>query len=334
MITTPHSLSPPLVSRVAESCLWMYRYLERAESITRLLGVNRSFVMSAAGLPPEARWRPMILASGEEEGFAARHGEDAWDDDERVQEDLTWNPDCPVSVFSSIRWARENARTCRETISLELWVTLNGLWLWLNAPEARALYDAHRHQFYARILERCQQLLGVCTATLLRDQAYDFMQVGMLLERVGQTARLLDVRYHLLDEGAGRAEDNLFWITVLRSCCAYEMFLKRSRGVVRGDAIFRFLLLEPTFPRAVHFGLEQAEVALRYLRPHRSPVGADSADRLAALRVWLVEDAPRTPGPGVHDALEHLIDAVDGVFEAIQRDYFFFTPPEPTDPAP
>lgn len=316
------SLSPPLVSRVAESCLWMFRYVERLESTARLLGVNRSFVFSSS-LPPEARWRPLVIACGEEAGFIARRGEAALEDGEAVQEELVWSPACPVSLYTSARWARENARTCRETISQELWVGLNGLWLWLGSPSTRALYDEHRHSFYGCVLERCQQLLGACTSTLLRDQAYDFMQLGMLLERVSQTARLLDVRHHMLEEGAGRAEDNVFWITALRSCSAYEMFLKRSRGVVRGPEILRFLLLEPTFPRAVHFGLEQAEVALRYIRPFESPVGAESAERLAALRLWLVEEAPRSPGPGVHEALTYLIDEVAALFDALHREYFF-----------
>ena len=107
-----------MICRVAESCFWMHRYVERAENLSRLLKVNRSFLLDV----PEGvadRWFPLIIVSGEQELFGEIHPPSAGDDGEIVEAYLTWEERSPVSVITSLRWARENARTTREVISLD-----------------------------------------------------------------------------------------------------------------------------------------------------------------------------------------------------------------------
>lgn len=327
-----------MIARVAESCFWMCRYMERLESIARLLLVNQSFVMTAA-LTPAARWRPMIIVVGEEEGFEARHTSKAMGDGERVQEDLTWNPDCPVSIRTSLRWARENARTSREVLTLEMWRTINRFWLWLNSPAARTLYLDQRHRFYGELIDRCQHFLGVCYATMLRDEPYDFMRLGFYLERAGQTARLLDVHQLQLREdakGIDQAEQNIFWASVLKSCSAFEMYLKRSRRTLRPSGVYRFLVLEPDFPRGILFCITQAQQILESLRPANAPhIGARSASLVARTRAELEElrrsSAPLKRDP--HEALTWIVDTTAELCNALSDDYFHLTALPPTSDA-
>ena len=58
-----------------------------------------------------------MVVVGEEENFLERFGAEGMEQGELVQEYLTWDDGCPVSIHTSLRWARENARTSRETIS-------------------------------------------------------------------------------------------------------------------------------------------------------------------------------------------------------------------------
>lgn len=315
-----------MISRVAESCFWLFRYLERIESISRLLAVSRSFVLDLE-LDAGAHWRPLIVVSGEQERFESLHGDAAADDPETVQEYLVWSEESPVSIVSSARWARENSRMIREVISPDMWEALNGFWHWLRRGPGRRAYRADRDRFYARATEISSLFLGLSHNTMLHEEAFEFMRLGMLLERAGQTARLVDVRHHAMGPSRDRperAEDVAHWSALLQGCGATELFLKRASGVLSGAAITEFLLLDVRFPRSVRHCVDRARNFLRMIRPRRAPsIGKRSAvllDDLARdLRDTEVEDVF---GRGVHEVLTRLIERTDEVCASVHDDYF------------
>ena len=90
-----------ILSRVAESCFWLHRYVERADDTARLLRVNRAFVLDMA-LPDLERWHPIVIVAGEHDRFCARHGEEALSDGERVQDYMTWDEQNPVSIEAKL----------------------------------------------------------------------------------------------------------------------------------------------------------------------------------------------------------------------------------------
>ena len=47
-----------MISRVAEHCFWMSRYLERAENTARVLEVNETLLLDFS-VPTEQQWRPL-----------------------------------------------------------------------------------------------------------------------------------------------------------------------------------------------------------------------------------------------------------------------------------
>ncbi|MCA9297875.1 MAG: alpha-E domain-containing protein, partial [Phycisphaerales bacterium] len=61
-----------MISRVAESCYWLARYMERAESTARAIEANLTFVLDV-GLESYEHWRPLVIVSGESERFAERY---------------------------------------------------------------------------------------------------------------------------------------------------------------------------------------------------------------------------------------------------------------------
>ena len=52
-----------MISRVAEHCFWMGRYLERAEDTARILDVNQTLLLDYH-VPLELQWRPVLIISG------------------------------------------------------------------------------------------------------------------------------------------------------------------------------------------------------------------------------------------------------------------------------
>src|SRR5262249_41427008 len=152
-------------------------------------------------LPPDQLWRPVLLATGEEQAFRVRFGRNGEADGDTVQQFMVWDRDNPVSLINSVHWARENARTIRETISLEMWRSLNEFFLRMNGGAGERVFQRERHAFYDQVKESCQLFHGQYHTTMLYDQPYDFMRLGSLLERSDQTLRLLAAMVARVPEG-------------------------------------------------------------------------------------------------------------------------------------
>lgn len=245
-----------MISRVAENSFWLHRYVERVESTARVLSVNRLAILDAE-IHEAQRWKPLILAVGEQERFEKLIGVTGYDKDIVAEEYLTWSTDNPVSIVSSFAGARENARMSREVISREMWETLNITWQWLQSPAARKEYRKDRVQFYESVRSACSRFQGDCHNTMLHDEPFDFMRLGMLLERASQTVRVMNVKSHWLVRGPRPdAEwetplEAAQWMGLLRLCAAVEPFFKRHSAAPTGPLVASFLLQDVGFPRSV-----------------------------------------------------------------------------------
>lgn len=313
-----------MICRVAESCFWLTRYVERVDTFARLLDVHNS-VQLDVHMPQAEVWRPIVIAAGQEEDFLARVGAAAIDDGEAVQEYLTWDRNHASSIYASLRWARENARTIREVMSVEMWETINDTWLWLTGRSARRLFQRERDAFYDHLWKQCMLFHGVCYSTMLHEEPFLFMRLGRAVERVGQTARILDVKHHNLGD-AGREEsaaDAAQWLAILRSCAAVDTFFQRKAFVLSGPAVAEFLLFDDSFPRAVLHNLDTARALLTRLGESDPPaLRRPSARRLERLRGLLLQmNGAVVQELGVHEVLTQIVDDTAALCDAIHADY-------------
>jgi len=315
-----------MISRVAESCFWLNRHVERIDALARMLDVSQSFQLDV-DLRAAERWRPMVIVVGEEAAFEGKIPAPLRDDGETVQRFLCFDEACGASIHSSLRSARENARTIRETVSVEMWMTLNDLWLWFTDRKAQRLYNSDRSAFYAHLRNQCALFHGHATATMLHEDPLEFMRLGTALERAAQTARLLDVKHHAIGpetEGPESADEAAQWLAVLRSSAAVEPFFKRPENEVSGESIARFLLFDPGFPRSVLHNLRRMENFLNLLRSEAYPeMGAPSRKLLDATLVAFESGGfARVMATGLHATLTALVDRTIELGSQIHADYF------------
>lgn len=323
-----------MISRVADHCFWMGRYLERAESTSRVLSSTRTLALDAV-LPPRQCWRPALIVSGEEPAFLERFGEAAMEDGEVVERTMTWDEENWSSIVRSVGAARENARSVRDLISLEVWESTNEVHLWLQSAAARAEYEEHRYGFYSRVRSATQLVAGQIQSTMLHDTALDLMWLGAMLERAGWTARVLDVHHHALaaaqspQTGDGAVESAL-WMAILRTCSGFEPFLRRSRGQLSGRAAASFLLLERSFPRSVRYCVSRAHERLKSIRPPEPEdlPGGRALALLAGLDEWLSELGEGAVEPGMfHEVLTRIVDETAAVCGSLGEELLGAAPP-------
>jgi uncharacterized alpha-E superfamily protein len=308
-----------MISRVADHCFWFGRYVERAESTARTLAASMSLALDAE-LPPAQVWRPIVVISGEEARFLDRiaGGDDdhaAWGDAEIVQRFMVWDEDNGVALQRSIIGARWNAFSIREVLSLEAWEATNELHLWIRDPVTHVQYTHHRDAFYRQIRRSTQLTLGLLRSTMLHDEPLDFVWLGVLLERVSQTARMLDVHHHAFTNLPRRHElvETALWLSLLRALSGSEAYLKRAAGRISSEGVARFLISEDAFPRSIAYCVHSAYDRLCDIRPpdqHDLPGGV-SLERLRVLDTWVAaRQKEPLAGAAVHDLLTHVVDEV------------------------
>jgi len=326
-----------MISRVADHAFWYGRYVERSESTARLLATTHNLALDAE-LTVRQCWHPIVTVCGVEAEYVDRFGKDAFGDRKRVQQYMTWADDNMASLSRSIGAARDNARSIREVISREVWESTNELYLLMQNPDTRADFGRDPLGLYREVRHATQLALGLLRSTMLHDIALDFIWLGVMLERVGQTARLLDVQYHVLADAHEEGDDGppsryaaletAAWLSLLRACSGFEPFLKTRRGRVSGPAVAEFLIGEPRFPRSIRYCVHSAYDRLGAIRPHDADglPGKAALTQLAALDAHLKEIDAKLLGPAeIHVLLTKVVDEVAAICHTIDLELFGYT---------
>jgi uncharacterized alpha-E superfamily protein len=275
-----------MLRRIASHLFWTARNLERAEWRARLLDVNYHLLIESPPRNTEP-WAPLLAIFGERELFADSY---ATTDDASILNFFALDTDNPNSIRSCINTARNDAISLRHYISSELWLDLNTLFL--NAQEwtPELFVSPGVFAFFAELKDSFYTLSGILQSTIPRDIAYDFMQLGIMLERAEDVARLLDVKYHFLLprlEEVGGSIDILQWAAVLRSASGLEAYRKRFGNSIRIDNVIEILLFDPSFPRSAQFALATLATSLNRIQsqaPEPGPAFAQLDDLLALMR--------------------------------------------------
>ncbi len=252
-----------MLSRVANSIYWMSRYLERADNVARFITVNTHLMLDLSLDKDSTQWYPLIATSGDDEDFSKRY---SVADEKSVVKFLTFDLKNPNSIISSIYLARENARTVREIIPVEMWEMINELYHLTQAQSRkRSIADL---QDYYEFVRRCGYIFtGLKNNTMSRDQSWQFAHLGQMLERADKTARLIDVKYFLLlprGQVIDSPYDTVQWGAVLKSVDALEMYRQQYHSINYRN-VTEFLLFSTAFPRSVSFTLESAAFSLGLL---------------------------------------------------------------------
>lgn len=310
-----------MLSRVADALYWMSRYVERAENVARFVGVN---LTQAFDYPTGQRpsWEPLVMTTGDHDWFLEHYGDPTA---EAVMRFLTFDAEYPNSILSSVSQARENARSVRDIISREMWQQLNEFYLMvLGASRSAAPEDLV--DFYNRVKFSGIYFEGVTDATLSRGEAWHFARLGRMLERADKTSRILDVKYFILlpaVRDVGTNVDQLGWVALLNSASALQMY-RQKHHVTTPAQVAEFLLLDPDFPRSIHYCVVEAQASLHDLTG--SPIGSHQheAERLLGELRARLDYTPieRIMHDGLHEYLDDLQVALNDIATTVARRFF------------
>ena len=312
-----------MLSRVADAVHWMSRYIERAENLARFVDVNESLTLDLGSGSPQSQWRSLVMATGDDSEFLERYPHF---DRENVLRFLVFDPSYHSSIWSSLRAARENARSVREIISADTWEQTNRAYhLVKKAAAAPDAILADPEPFLQKVKEACYRIDGSMQVTMTHNDAWYFMQVGRLLERADKTSRILDVKYFLVRQDAVgvEAEDDPQWSALLQSVSGLEMYRQKCGRITPAKAL-HFLLFETSFPRSIRFCVMRAEKGLQNLDAGQGVSPRNEVERrLGRLRAELeFAEVGEVMAKGVHEWVDGFQRKLNAVGVAMHETYF------------
>jgi uncharacterized alpha-E superfamily protein len=312
-----------MLSRVANSIYWMNRYIERAENYSRLINVNLNISLD---LPPglSEQWLPLISTTGDELAFFQRYGEAT---KSNVLDFMVADTENPNSILSCLKQARENARTVRDSISIEMWEHINRTYHFVQ--EAVSRHDWKRHDaasFFNEVRRNCQLFLGIVDTTISRTEGWHFGTIGHFIERADKTSRFLDMKYFILlpdTKDVGSTIDLMQWTSILKSASAYQMYRRQYSKITPAD-IAEFLIFNQSFPRSIRFALMQAETSLHAITGTPLSTFSNSAEKkLGQLRSELeYTDIQDIIAKGLHESLDDVQNRLNEIDNLIYETFF------------
>src|SRR5258705_1990781 len=169
-----------MLSRVADRVYWMSRQMERAENMARILGVASNMILFGTKETREQNLlAPLTITDSAERYFEAKNPVTFG----ALVDFLALDPQNSSSIYSCLKWARENAHAVRWQITSEMWETLNATWIEMRAIPRGRVTGAGATQFFDWVKERSHLFRGVTYGTIVRGEAFNFSRLGTFLER-------------------------------------------------------------------------------------------------------------------------------------------------------
>jgi uncharacterized alpha-E superfamily protein len=313
-----------MLSSTAEHLYWMARSMERAENTARMLDVTyRMSLLKQALIEPHHEWRAMLSISGLHEDFEARYDIPSA---ANVLHFMALDEKNPGSIYNSIFSARENARAIRGSITSEMWEALNSTWLEMRRIHSDGIAADGISRFFEWVKERSHLSRGIAHGTMLRDNTFRFIRLGSFIERADNTARILDVKYHILLpslKDIGGAADYYQWSAILRSVSAFESYRKVYRDQITPKRVAELLILRPDMARSLITCVNEVSRLLHEIDGPRTRELLDGCDRLrTGLHNETIDGIFER---GLHEYLSEFLEQIYDLGSLINTTYFWST---------
>jgi uncharacterized alpha-E superfamily protein len=308
-----------MLSRVADRIFWMSRQMERAENTARILGVTHNLVLFGTDDVQDQNLLAPLSITGTEDGYRERHDQLTLP---ALIEFMALDEKNPSSIYSCLQWARENAHAVRWLLTSEMWETLNATWIAMHALPRGDVVGSGATEFFDWIKERSHLFRGVTDGTIVRGEAFNFLRLGTFLERADNTARILDVKYHILlpsVQDVGGALDYYQWAALLRSVSSFETYRQLYRDQIFPIKVAELLILERRMPRSLAACFDQVKEALDRIRGQRDEPAKRLGYELHARLSYA--DIEEVFHGGLHEYLTEVLAEIHELGSRVQRAY-------------
>lgn len=315
-----------MLARVANNLFWMGRYIERSEHIARYMSVNYFSSLDAPHELSQSRQfmlRSMLFMVGEPELDTQKLL-----NEELVLFNLGLNQEQYYSIISNIKAVRENANSARDLISTELYESINRFYHFVLNYDADFFVKQGLYDFTVNITGRTSVLRGKIRGTLLHDEIYAIILLGINIERAIQIIRIINAKYHDALQAKGSYGDkvaNSFeWTTLLKCAESYDMMRRFYRKSPTSITTLEFLILTGDCPRSVMNSLNQINKHICSLDNNKHPKKESTAFLAGKLKSEIEFTTIRDIEEDVKGFIEKLLSRLFAVAQKMEDEFFKF----------
>ena len=304
-----------MLSRTASELYWMARYLERAESIARVLDVTNKLSMMPIRDGGDQDLQVPLNLTGTGQLYAAAYPELTMPN---LVSFFALDNRNHSSIFSCLQMGWNNAHAVRGSLSSEVWECINATWIEMKLIRRQGIGSVGADAFFDWVKERAHLFRGAMFGTLLRSDAMRFIRLGTLLERADGTARLLEVEITLMDIDGDPVREYYRMDTLLRAVSAREAYHSIYKQPLSRETIAELMILRNEIPRSLLACVGDMVQQLELIGG-----GANQPRRLAhtlhaELRFSSMKDLNKI---GLGEWLSAFLGQVNGIAESIHHTY-------------
>ncbi|MBH2758895.1 alpha-E domain-containing protein [Serratia ureilytica] len=237
-----------MLSRTASELYWMARYLERAESIARVLDVTNKLSMMPIRDGGDQDLQVPLNLTGTGQLYAAAYPELTMPN---LVSFFALDNRNHSSIFSCLQMGWNNAHAVRGSLSSEVWECINATWIEMKLIRRQGIGSVGADAFFDWVKERAHLFRGAMFGTLLRSDAMRFIRLGTLLERADGTARLLEVKNTLMEIDGDPVREYYRMDTLLRAVSAREAYHSIYKQPLSRETIAELMILRNEIPRSL-----------------------------------------------------------------------------------
>ncbi|MDX2196895.1 MAG: alpha-E domain-containing protein [Cytophagales bacterium] len=249
-----------MLARIANSLFWMARYLERSEHLARYAKVHQ---FSAIDAPEAQNKEDLLMSILKNAGMNYLYQKDIGNVNEMdVIYYVLLNLKNPYNIISSVSSARENARGARDSITTEVWEAINMYYHYINNIAQIPFDTDDTYEVTHHIFTHCAHIKGLIDNTLIHNDAWHLISMGLHLERATQICRIIitktDDIANVPENELNESIQNYHWSTMLKCAESFDMCNRTYRATPSRSNALEFLLLNQKFPKSLTFNLDKA----------------------------------------------------------------------------
>jgi uncharacterized alpha-E superfamily protein len=313
-----------MLARVANNLFWMGRYIERSEHLARFLNVN---YFSSLDAPDElSQSRQFVLRSVMYMSSDEIIESDITLDEETVLFNVGLNLEQPYSIINTFINARENASSSRDLISTELFECINRINHSIKAYPIDKFVKSGLYEFTSIVTESASEIRSKIKSTLLHDEVYAIIMLGVHLERAIQITRIINSK--LSDVAASKlnkdnsSDGSYQWSTLLKCAATYDMMRRFYKKTPNRKTSLEFLILNEECPRSIKNCLDQIYKYICIISKNREVKSDSAAFLIGKMKTEFEYKLISDIDDNLQDFIADLIDKLVLIGEKLEDNYF------------
>jgi uncharacterized alpha-E superfamily protein len=311
-----------MLSRVANSLYWAGRYVERCDHTASFINIH---YFASLDTPNKlAQEDEFVLESLL---FIAGHEYDGPLSEKEVLHHVGYDKENPLSIINTAIQARVNAHGTRHLISTECWEAFNKFYHLVNNYDPEVFVTTGLYDLSIKLNEACSMIREKIIRTLMHDEVWALLMVGIHLERAFQIIRLLNTKLYDVDKIQEKSPElndlSYEWATLLRCAEVYDMSKKFYRKTPNQSQAIEFLILNTKNPKSLISNIDKLNSYIQRISDKDALLPGSIEFIIGKFHSYLTYMTMEEIDEDTTNFVLHVFDELNTIGAAFEKDYLF-----------